>query len=192
MAILIQYANGVPGVKFALDHPEISIGRALTNDISIDDEFVSKHHAIIQLIKDEVTSEVVCILIDNNSTNHTYVNNVKVAAHQLDENDKIYIGQNEFRFSAEYVSVSDFYTDDAPGLMHAKVMSALPVTGFDPITSRLPNLSDIHSDKYLKEISGTRLLLENIYPTVDITDTKISLKPESDENKRFSRRLSLI
>lgn len=162
MAILIQYANGVPGVKFSLDQAEITIGRGLENDISIDDEFISKKHAVIQLVHDEISSELVCILIDNASTNHTYVNNVKVSAHQLAENDKVYIGQNEFRFSTESVCSSepsntrrDIFVDYEPTLVQAKIEQAasLPTTPFEAMT---------HS------------------------------KSATEDSPRFSRRLSLI
>lgn len=200
MAILIQYANGVPGVKFVLDQAEITIGRALTNDISIDDEFVSKHHAVIQLVQDEATSQIVCILIDNESTNHTYVNNVKVSAHQLDENDKVYIGQNEFRFSAESAAhtgldatYSGFFADDAPGLMHAKIeQSILPTASFEEFSAQLTSLSDLSFAGYDEEITLTQDQRGKTVPTIAIADTPLVRKPENDENKRFSRRLSLL
>ena len=170
MAILVQYANGVPGVKFSLDKPEITIGRGLDNDISVDDEFVSKNHAVIQLIQDEVSSEMVCVLIDNESTNHTYVNNIKVSAHKLDENDKVYIGQNEFRFSVEPSSSAQlnttqrgFFADDAPGLIHAHIDE-------NPITTMTTH----------HEAVTTAL------------DEELSTKIDTDVNKRFSRRLSLL
>ena len=197
MAILVQYANGVPGVKFSLDKTEITIGRDLANDISIDDEFVSKQHAVIQLIQDEDTSKITCILFDNNSTNHTYVNNIKISAHQLDENDKVYIGQNEFRFSSESASpvelqntYNGFYADDAPGLMHAQVMKVtLPTTPFEEITPKTSGLSEMLFEGYeAEEMPDTKHQLEKIVPSTG----NISHKSENDDNKRFSRRLSLI
>lgn len=174
MAILIQYANGVPGVKFALDKPEITIGRSLENDIAIDDEFVSKKHAVIHVVTDEETSEVACILIDNNSTNHSYVNSQEVSAHQLDENDKIFIGENEFRLVYEsslptglHTTPRGFFADDAPGLMHKHI-----------------------EDAALETTSLRKSEPEDI--TVGL-DKNISLvEDETSEKKRFSRRLSLI
>lgn len=197
MAILVQYANGVPGVKFSLDKSEITIGRGLANDISIDDEFVSKQHAVIQLIQDEDTSAITCILIDNNSTNHTYVNNIKISAHKLDENDKVYIGQNEFRFSSESApsvelqnTYNGFFADDAPGLMHAKVMqTTLPTTPFKEIAPKTSGFSEMLFEGYeVEEMPETKHQLGNILPSVD----DISHKSGNADNKRFSRRLSLI
>lgn len=195
MAILVQYANGVPGVKFALDKTEITIGRGLENDISIDDEFVSKQHAVIQLIQDEVTSEILCILIDNNSTNHTYVNNVKISAHQLDENDKVYIGQNEFRFSLESVSpvqnTGSGFDLNAPGLMHSNVVQVgLPTTPFDEIAPNTSGFSEMLFEGHeADEMADTKHQLEKIIPSADVN---IASKSKNDDNKRFSRRLSLI
>ena len=171
MAILVQYANGVPAVKFSLDKSEITIGRGLDNDISVDDEFVSKNHAVIQLIKDEVSSEMVCVLIDNESTNHTYVNNIKVSAHKLDENDKVFIGENEFRFSLESstseqfnITTHGFFADDAPGLIHAHIES-------NPITTTATRHKAV---------------------TIALDEEEFSTKIDTDANKRFSRRLSLL
>ncbi len=192
MAILIQYANGVPGVKFSLDSEEITIGRALDNDISVDDEFVSKKHAVIQLMHDELTSRVDCILIDNDSTNHIYVNNKKVSAHRLEENDRIHIGQNEFRFSFDSAAHLDaaiiphFEVDEAPGLLHARARAK---------TERLANAQSENNSTF----SGVPL---DGYEVEDLTDTKHQIEnlldtddeeAKSDKNtKRFSRRLTFI
>ena len=195
MAILIQYANGVPGVKFSLDKPEITIGRALDNDISIDDEFVSKSHALIQLVEDELSSATYCILIDNESTNHTYVNNMEVSAHRLDENDKIFIGQNEFRFLPDSVSSTEFgstqngfFVDDAPGLMHERVTNAaLTTTRLDNST---PRFSDVPLDEYsVDELSGTHQLEVDINST-GLPDEATSDSQNNKNTKRFSRRLT--
>ncbi|VAW91545.1 hypothetical protein MNBD_GAMMA23-1044 [hydrothermal vent metagenome] len=193
MAVLIQYANGVPGVKFSLDSEEISIGRALDNDISVDDEFVSKKHAVIQLMHDELTDRVDCILIDNDSTNHIYVNSSKVSAHRLEENDRIHIGQNEFRFSFDSVSHLDaaiiphFESDEAPGLMHARAQAK--------------------TERLAKEHAETKSTVGGVpldgYKVEDLADTKhqigtlLDSASDDEENpaengKRFSRRLTFI
>jgi len=195
MAILIQYANGVPGVKFSLDNPEITIGRALDNDISIDDEFVSKRHAIIQLVEDELTSTTHCILIDNESTNHTYVNNMEVSAHRLDENDKIFIGQNEFRFLPDSVPSTElgstqngFFADDAPGLMHESVTKAARTT--TRLDNSTPRFSDVALDGYsVDELSGTHRFEVGVNST-DSTDEATSDSQNNKNSKRFSRRLT--
>ena len=201
MAILIQYANGVPGVKFSLDAEEVTIGRALDNDICVDDEFVSKRHAVIQLIQDESNSRLDCILIDADSTNHVYVNGVKITAHRLEEKDKIHIGQNEFRFSTESISpielgqsYSGFFNDEAPGLMHAKVQQAnAPTSRLDAVKSTTTTFTDVPLDGYdVEELSDTRHQIDNIIDAADVSDQEDIDNSLADKNKRFSRRLSLI
>ncbi len=192
MAILIQYANGVPGVKFSLDSEEITIGRALDNDISVDDEFVSKKHAVIQLMHDELTDRVDCILIDNDSTNHIYVNNKKISAHRLEENDRIHIGQNEFRFSFGAASHLDaaitphFTTDEAPGLMHARAQAKTErLAKAQPVTQS--TFSDVPLDGYeVEDLADTRHQIENLLDADDKEETP------GEKNKRFSRRLTFI
>jgi len=194
MAILIQYANGIPGVKFSLDKKEITIGRALDNDISIDDEFVSKYHAVIQLNEDSLSMQTDCVLIDNNSTNHTYVNSKRITAHRLDDQDKIYIGQNEFRISYESVSPIElgrtqhgFFDDDAPGLMHASVIkSNAPTSRLDDQNS---DMSELPLDAYvLDDISETETRLDNLQFELE----ELPTTDDEDGKKRFSRRLSLL
>ncbi len=192
MAILIQYANGVPGVKFSIDSEEITIGRALDNDISIDDEFVSKRHAIIQLMRDELTDRVDCILIDNDSTNHIYVNNMKVAAHRLEENDRIQIGQNEFRFSFESISqvIPQPDIDEAPGLRHAKAQADTErVTNAQP--GNKSTFGGVPLDGYeVEDLSDTRHQMDNLLPTSDVMSDDDANSTKN--NKRFSRRLTFI
>lgn len=195
MATLVQYANGVPGVKFSLDKSEITIGRGLDNDISIDDEFVSKRHAVIRVIEDELTSDIHCLLIDSNSTNYTFVNNRKVNIHRLDEKDKIFIGQNEFCFSLESVSPlelgrnqSGYYDDDSPGLMHERLQKAALTT--TRITEQNP---DIIPDSPPGNISFDDLSTNTLTGYADNSIASTTESEESlDKNKRFSRRLTLI
>lgn len=188
MAILIQYANGVPGVKFLLDKNEITIGRGLDNDISIDDEFVSKQHAVIHLIEDELTARMDCILIDNNSTNHTYINNTPITAHRLDEHDKIFIGQNEFRFlpespvAFEFGSTVNGFIEEAPGLMHAKIMGENAERDTSKLFQRIP-LRQRAED----ELTDTKCQLQFANEPVDALD-----QSADQIKKRFSRRLSLL
>lgn len=198
MAILIQYANGVPGVKFSIDSEEITIGRGMDNDISIDDEFVSKKHAVIQLMHDELTDHTDCILVDRDSTNHIYVNNAKVSVHRLEENDRINIGQNEFRFSFESVShieaaqvIPHFTADEAPGLMHARAQA---------VTERVhsetrSNFNGVPLEGYeVEDLSDTRHQIENLLDSGSAADASTSdgKATSNEDGKRFSRRLTFI
>lgn len=96
MAVLIQYANGVPAVKFPLEQGTLSIGRGEENDICVADRYASKAHAIIEFCSTEAGP---CfILRDMKSTNHTYVNNETVAEKELVAGDMLQIGKSQFKF----------------------------------------------------------------------------------------------
>ena len=98
MAELVQYANGTPTIRFKIDKALICIGRGSEeNDICILDNFISKHHAIIEA-KENRDGKCEFFLQDLGSTNNTFVNKKKVKHIQLHNNDMVYIGQQMFRF----------------------------------------------------------------------------------------------
>ena len=68
---------------------KITIGRSSDNDIVIDNKLTSRHHAIIQKIKEDY------FLKDEESTNGTYLNGKKVPEGKylkLNKLDKVTIG----------------------------------------------------------------------------------------------------
>lgn len=110
MAELIQYANGVPGIRFTIDKPELRIGRSeQNNDICVPDAYVSKKHALIEArVIDRATGQCEFVLRDLGSTNNTYVNKKKVSNIRLKNNDMIYLGRNMFRFHCETEEIMDY------------------------------------------------------------------------------------
>jgi chromosome segregation ATPase len=69
-----------------------TIGRTPDNDIRIDAEFISRHHAVVLLYGTKTVIE------DLNSTNGTYVNSERVNRRTLKEGDIVTLGKSEFRF----------------------------------------------------------------------------------------------
>jgi chromosome segregation ATPase len=69
-----------------------TIGRTPDNDIRIDAEFISRHHAVVLLYGSKTVVE------DLNSTNGTYVNAERVSRRALKEGDIVTLGKSEFRF----------------------------------------------------------------------------------------------
>jgi DNA repair exonuclease SbcCD ATPase subunit len=69
-----------------------TLGRTPDNDIRIDEDFISRHHAVLLL------SGATTILEDLNSTNGTYVNAERVNRRALKEGDLVTLGKTEFRF----------------------------------------------------------------------------------------------
>ncbi|MGB5740011.1 MAG: FHA domain-containing protein [Woeseia sp.] len=75
--------NGVTVQEFSLDRPNLMIGRAADNDISIPSPYVSWHHILI------IRCGGLSILIDLNSTNGTFVNCLPVHRYVLEDADVI-------------------------------------------------------------------------------------------------------
>jgi chromosome segregation ATPase len=69
-----------------------TIGRTPDNDIRIDAEFISRHHAVVLLYGTKTVIE------DLNSTNGTFVNSERINRRTLKEGDIVTLGKSEFRF----------------------------------------------------------------------------------------------
>lgn len=102
MAALIQYANGIPAIKFSIDQLFMVIGRDEDSDICIDDQFASKRHAILEARQNrQVRGGFDFYLHDMKSTNNTFVNDEAVKRVRLKHNDVIRIGEEMFVFEHE-------------------------------------------------------------------------------------------
>ena len=99
MAGLIQYRNNVAGVVIILDADVCRIGRGDSNDVVIDDDLVSREHAVVERVEGPSDGSSKYILRDLGSTNGTFVNHKQVKEHLLNEDDMIRIGQSFFKFS---------------------------------------------------------------------------------------------
>lgn len=89
--ILIQ--QGAPEQEFELGKPDISLGRALTNDIIISDARVSRSHARLEW------GPAGCTLVDLGSSNGTSINGVRVPEKAvLAGGDVIGLGSSQLRF----------------------------------------------------------------------------------------------
>jgi pSer/pThr/pTyr-binding forkhead associated (FHA) protein len=78
-----------------LEEEVIFIGRKSINDIPLLDPTVSRQHAVIYSMGDEV------VLEDLRSHNGTFVNGKRIKRHALSSGDIIRIGNVIFRFSQE-------------------------------------------------------------------------------------------
>lgn len=103
MASLSQLVDSVVVTTFDIDKPEVRVGRRADNDIRIDEISVSGHHAVIESVPNAYLEGTVDYYItDNNSTNGTFVNDLRISERQrLNSNDIVRIGWNEFRFVDE-------------------------------------------------------------------------------------------
>ena len=100
--MLIQYNEDEAGIRFPIDKQQIRIGRDTSNDISIDDDLVSKEHAILEVAMSATEEgKVEYYLQDLKSTNHTFVNDELISLYKLQNGDIIRIGMNNFKFVDE-------------------------------------------------------------------------------------------
>ena len=135
--------NGTTIQKLSLDLPQVLIGRAEDNDLSIPTQYVSQHH-ILLLRRGGAT-----ILVDLHSTNGTFVNGERVDKHVLADDDVITVDRRSMFVNYEIVysepsAVTDTASnDDLPTDPHIeKVAASLEnlLSGGD--TDVLPQLSD--------------------------------------------------
>ncbi len=95
-AILCHIVNGASVQSYHIEKDTVTIGRSIDNDIYLDEQAVSYNHAILEKkMIDE--NEKFCIR-DLESTNHTFVNNLKVDEKVLENNDLIRIGFTTLKF----------------------------------------------------------------------------------------------
>jgi len=99
MALLIQFTENGAGIKLSIEKQRTTIGRDASNDISLDDELVSKEHAVLEVISTE--EKVEFLIQDLNSTNHTFVNDTPIDLYKLKDGDLVRIGMSDFRFISQ-------------------------------------------------------------------------------------------
>lgn len=88
---LIVSRDGVTISDFTLNEKKVLIGRSDFSDILIDDDFVSKLHAVLLLYSDAL------VLLDLNSANGITVNSRQVRSTVLKDNDIISLGNHRLK-----------------------------------------------------------------------------------------------
>ena len=83
---LIILAGSLKGTTFTLSEAETSVGREPGNSLQLDDPSVSRHHCLIK--RDDDVFKV----MDLESFNGTFVNDVPVKEQRLNHGDRITIG----------------------------------------------------------------------------------------------------
>lgn len=95
-AILCHMVNGVSVQSYQMEKEIVRIGRSVDSDIFLDEKTVSSNHAVIEKINKNGT--VSYRIRDLESTNHTYVNNLKIDEKILKNADLIRIGLTTLKF----------------------------------------------------------------------------------------------
>ncbi|TAK35290.1 MAG: DUF2662 domain-containing protein [Chloroflexota bacterium] len=78
--------EGAAALRYPIDHMPFSVGRALDNDVVVDDRRVSRHHVQIREMNQRY------FLVDLDSTNGTFVNGERVTRCVLKDKDVISLG----------------------------------------------------------------------------------------------------
>ena len=88
---LLVRTDGEAGIVHVLG-PRTTIGRIPANDLCIDADMISRHHALVLVTASSTVVE------DLNSTNGVFVNGVRTTRHELREGDLLTLGKTSFRY----------------------------------------------------------------------------------------------
>lgn len=91
-ACLVVINGADLGKKYVLTQSTTVIGRSSKVDIQVDEDSISRSHAVIENIDDTVVAR------DLESTNGTYVNDSPITERRLIDGDQIKIGRTIFKF----------------------------------------------------------------------------------------------
>lgn len=93
---LVVMNGAQKGIDFRIYTGQNNIGAAADNDIVVTDEYLSSRHSMIRYEDGRYE------LIDNGSTNGSFVNEKRINREELIDNDTIRLGRTELRFKALY------------------------------------------------------------------------------------------
>ena len=97
-ACLVVMQGAEIGRDFRLRRGSMIIGRGLDVDIRIPDDLASRRHAKIDFNWDPFKETATFVVSDLDSTNHTFVNSREVSRIELQDGDKIQIGDTVLKF----------------------------------------------------------------------------------------------
>jgi len=95
---LVFLSGELIAVPIPLEREEVILGRALETDVRINDTQVSRQHAKIVAIHDAERNVTDYVLNDLDSRNGTFLNGRRIRRENLDNGDKITIGDTILRF----------------------------------------------------------------------------------------------
>lgn len=89
---LLSFDDGVGEVVVPLQQPVLIIGRSPTADLRLDDETVSRQHALL------LVRQGAAMLIDNHSRNGVWMDGRRVRAVLLRDGDQFVVGPHTLRY----------------------------------------------------------------------------------------------
>lgn len=109
--------NGKTLGEITMDRPRLLIGRSEHNDLRINSNFISRHHAMF------VRSGSATLLMDLNSSNGTMVNSRRVSNHVMRHDDIVSIGHHRLKFV--YPEAERAAETDDQGMADTVIMKTL-------------------------------------------------------------------
>jgi len=94
-ASIVTLSGATSGNEYELENERTSIGRGPGVDIAFDDQTMSREHAAFEVMDGAMW------LRDLGSTNHVLVNGGQTRSAQLENGDKIDLGEHRFQFVLE-------------------------------------------------------------------------------------------
>jgi diguanylate cyclase (GGDEF)-like protein len=91
-AVLVMIYGEHLGQRFEISGDTMNIGRSADCQLRLEDDSVSRHHCQVVPGPDGV------VLVDQDSTNGTYVNGTIVSARHLRDGDRVQVGRSIFKF----------------------------------------------------------------------------------------------
>lgn len=147
--IVVMDGGVINGVS--MENSRFLIGRSEHNDITIDSQFVSRHHAM--LIREGAST----FLIDLNSTNGTFVNSKRVSNHVLVHDEILTIGHDQIKFHDPQAAERDLLDNaqfaetavmktlaDMRDLLAQKKTPVLPAVAEEIVPATSEDLPTIH------------------------------------------------
>ena len=108
-----------------LNLSNMRLGRSADNEIVIEDDAVSGHHARISRQKTDGEAGEEFVIEDLSSTNCTYVNNKEIKTHQLKDGDIIRLGRTRLKFSTR-----EYQPPAQPDFQKTQKLSKSSIMGF--------------------------------------------------------------
>jgi len=209
---LIAISGSLKGTVFALTGSDVSVGREAANTVCLNDPSVSRRHCLLRRIANENEIEsseteseqpsgpiAQWSIIDLESFNGTFVNNVPIKEQVLGHGDQVTIGDVVLLFVIQDVNTegtatlphdeADLITrstvrlrrDDALYLRPEKILSELPATGriARDLNTLLRISAAINSLRGLEELQ--KRVLELIREVVPVEREAILLIEKEDE-----------
>mgnify|MGYP000173189459 FL=1 len=170
MNYLEVYFNGILKHNFPIQTDVISIGRASSNDLIIDNMGVSSHHAVI------AKKDTLFYLEDLNSTNGTFVNNNKITqSHKIGLHDAITIGKHTIKFSEWSQSQHSSTEDTTQDTSDATVLMSKSARN-NKTSGQNPQTASFHLVLNGEKTGITKLLLtKNSYQIGKAKDNEIRI-----------------